>query len=221
MSLDAEEPLLNGVESKADSAYRTLRHRLIMHDIAPGEAINEAALSEELQLGRTPIREALKRLESDHLVVFYPRRGTFASHIDITELAAIAQMREVLEPLAARRAAELQGGQQRERIQETLAVVDGLNPRGDQRILLEHDLDVHRLIYRAIDNRHLAETLERLDDLATRIWRYVGERIPDMTDNIREHSEILHAILQGNADRAAELATDHVRRFEATVRSAL
>src|SRR5699024_11044247 len=93
-----------GKASLADRAYEILRHRLIMLDIAPGDAINEAALSQELEVGRTPIREALKRLESDHLVVSFPRRGTFASTVDLTDLSPISEMREVLEPSAARTA---------------------------------------------------------------------------------------------------------------------
>ncbi|MAO80463.1 MAG: GntR family transcriptional regulator, partial [Nocardioides sp.] len=79
--------------SLADRAYEALRHRLVMLDIAPGDVINEAALSAELEVGRTPIREALKRLEGAHLVVSYPRRGTFAANVDITDLAAITEMR--------------------------------------------------------------------------------------------------------------------------------
>ena len=94
-----------GQESLAERAYLQLRERLIMLAIAPGDPINEGLLAAELDIGRTPIREALKRLETDHLVVSYPRRGTFATIVDITELAAISEMRQLLEPLAARKAA--------------------------------------------------------------------------------------------------------------------
>ncbi|HJA39811.1 MAG TPA: GntR family transcriptional regulator, partial [Candidatus Brevibacterium intestinigallinarum] len=99
MSAAAETP--SGRTSLAEHAYEVLRHRLIMLDTAPGDPINEASLSAELGIGRTPIREALKRLEGEHLVVSYPRRGTFASSVDITDLAAITEMREALEPIAA------------------------------------------------------------------------------------------------------------------------
>ena len=76
-----------------------------MLEIAPGDPLNEGQLAAELGFGRTPLREALKRLETDHLVVSYPRRGTFATIVDITELAAISEVRQLLEPLAARKAA--------------------------------------------------------------------------------------------------------------------
>ncbi|MFT3797238.1 GntR family transcriptional regulator [Microbacterium sp.] len=207
-------------ESKSDRAYRELRHRLIMLDIQPGAAINEASLTGG-GLGRTPIREALKRLESDHLVVSYPRRGTFAANVDITDLAEIYEVRQLLEPLGARKAAEGISAQLRSEFEDLVTELRQASTEQDKRRLLELDLEAHRLIYRALDNRHLAETLERLDDLATRIWCLVQTRLPDFGDSIGEHINLLRAIMDGDADRAAELAADHVRHFEAVIRGAL
>ena len=102
-------PLLPPAEdeapSQAEAAYRQLRDKLIMLEIRPGEPINDGQLAAEFGSGRTPVREAIKRLEVDHLVVSYPRRGTFATNVDFTELADVSEVRELLEPLAARRAA--------------------------------------------------------------------------------------------------------------------
>lgn len=207
--------------SMAQSAYETIRHRLIMLDIAPGDAINEAGLSAELGVGRTPVREALKRLERDHLVVSFPRRGTFATNVDLTDLASISEMRLALEPLAARRAAAILGPEQRADFEEAIAAVTALDADDDPRRLIERDLAVHRLIYSATDNPHLKETLIRLDDLATRIWCLVLPRIPDVIGHIREHNDLLEAILSGEADRAGDLAADHIREFDSTVRAAL
>src|SRR5919206_2110265 len=92
--------------SLADKAYVAIRDRLIMLDIRPGDPIDDDALAKALGVGRTPVREALKRLEGDRLVVSYPRRGTFATSMDISDLAHISEIRVQLEPLAARRAAD-------------------------------------------------------------------------------------------------------------------
>ena len=92
--------------SLADKAYVAIRDRLIMLDIRPGEPIDDSELARELGVGRTPVREALKRLEGDRLVVSFSRRGTFATGMDIADLAHISDIRAQLEPLAARRAAE-------------------------------------------------------------------------------------------------------------------
>lgn len=210
-----------GQESLAERAYLQLRDRLIMLEIAPGEPINEGLLATELGIGRTPIREALKRLETDHLVVSYPRRGTFATIVDITELAAISEMRQLLEPLAARKAAAQASPELRRQLAGIAAEIDDLDADRGRKTLMEYDLEVHRSIYRATENHHLQETLVRLDNLATRIWCLVLDRVPGVVEHIREHAGLLHAIVDGDADRAEHLAADHVAHFEASVRAIL
>jgi len=80
-------------ELLADRAYAELRDRIVALVIAPGAPINEDALGRELEMGRTPVREAIKRLALENLVTVFPRRGTFASEINITDLAQISDVR--------------------------------------------------------------------------------------------------------------------------------
>jgi DNA-binding GntR family transcriptional regulator len=208
--------------SLAEEAYHLLRDRLVMLDIAPGAPINEAQLATELGIGRTPIRESLKKLELDHLVVSYPRRGTFATQVDITDLAEISEVRQVLEPLAARRAALMARPEVRAQLAakaQQIGLMSGSDD--DKRALMDEDIDVHRLIYRAAENRHLDETLVRLDNLATRIWCLVLDRLPSVSEHIKEHVGLLDAIVNREPDRAAALAEAHVRHFEQAIRSVL
>ncbi|TAP28926.1 GntR family transcriptional regulator [Arthrobacter sp. S41] len=192
-----------------------------MLDIAPGEPINEAALVQELNIGRTPLREALKRLEVDHLVHSYPRRGTFATRVDITELAAITEVRLALEPLAADRAAALGGGSLRAQIEQTLHAITNFKGDESRRTLMENDLAVHRLIYQAAANHHMEETLIRLDNLATRIWCLTLDRLPSIEEHIAEHQALLQAVLDQDPSTASELAREHIASFESSVRAVL
>src|SRR6476660_3398485 len=91
----------------SDRAYAAIRDRLIRLEIAPGAPIDEESLTGELGVGRTPVREAVRRLAMEGLVVIYPRRGTFATAINITSLSDITDVRLQLEPRAAERAAAL------------------------------------------------------------------------------------------------------------------
>src|SRR5919106_3542738 len=100
-------------ESLADRAYREIRDRLVMLDIRPGSPINEDQLGASLGIGRTPVREALKRLAYERLVVAFPRRGTFATDVNITDLALISEVRQHLEPIAAAAAARRASDQDR------------------------------------------------------------------------------------------------------------
>ncbi|GAA3562832.1 GntR family transcriptional regulator [Amycolatopsis ultiminotia] len=206
--------------SLADRAYTAIQDRLIMLDIPPMAPIEDGALSEEIGIGRTPVREALKRLELDRLVVSYPRRGTFATAVDITDLAYISEIRAQLEPLAARRAAVTVGQPVRT---ELAALADRIEAGDvhamDRRELMQWDLRVHRTMYRAAGNPHLEDTLVRYHNLATRIFCLFLERMAHFDRHVGEHVGLLRAIAVGNADRAEELARVHVTGFEKAVRA--
>src|SRR5215212_1374288 len=118
------ETLQLPTELLSDRAYAALRDRLVSLEIPPGAPIDEEALTGQLGVGRTPVREAIRRLALERLVVVYPRRGTFASEINITDLAAISDVRVQLEGHAARRAAERLTPDQREQLDALVAEID-------------------------------------------------------------------------------------------------
>jgi DNA-binding FadR family transcriptional regulator len=91
----------------------------------------------------------------------------------------------------------------------------------DRRELIRRDIEVHREIYRASGNPHLADTLGREDNLATRIWCLLIDRLPNLAGHVGEHSKLLAAIADGAADKAAQLALDHVTGFDAAIRAVL
>ena len=107
-------------ELLADRAYAELRDRIVTLRIPPGAPIDEDVLGRELEMGRTPVREAIKRLALENLVTVFPRRGTFASEINITDLAHISDVRTQLEAHAAARAAERLTDPQRAELEQLL-----------------------------------------------------------------------------------------------------
>ena len=208
--------------SLADRAYVAIRDRLIMLDIRPGDPIDDDELSKALGVGRTPVREALKRLEGDRLVVSYPRRGTFATGMDISDLAHISEIRAQLEPLAARRAAERAARTSHAELEELASQIEQLDvARIDPTELMRWDLAVHRAIYRAAANPHLEDVLIRYDNLATRIFCLFLDRLPTVDEHVGEHVELLRAIAAGDADRADDLAREHVLGFERASRAVI
>jgi DNA-binding GntR family transcriptional regulator len=210
------------VTSLADRAYVAIRDRLIMLDIRPGDPIDDDELAKDLGVGRTPVREALKRLEVDRLVVSYPRRGTFATGMDISDLAHISEIRAQLEPLAARRAAERASRSGHAELDELATRIERLEVTGiDRAELMRWDLAVHRAIYRAAGNPHLEDVLIRYDNLATRIFCLFLDRLPTVDAHVGEHVELLRAIAAGDADRADALAREHVLGFERAIRAVI
>ena len=208
--------------SMADRAYAVIRDRLIMLDIRPNDPIDDGGLAQELGIGRTPVREALKRLEVDRLVVAYARRGTFATGVDIADLAGISEIRAQLEPLAARRAAERASRSIRAELNDLATRTEALDIGALNRSeLMRWDMTVHRAIYRAAGSPHLEDVLIRYDNLATRIFCLFLDQLPTVDEHVGEHTELLRAIAAGQVDRAEELAREHVLGFERAVRAAI
>lgn len=209
-------------ESLADRAYREIRDRLVMLDIPPGHPINEDELAGSLGIGRTPVREALKQLRYERLVVAYPRRGTFATDVNITDLAHISEVRQHLEPVAAASAALRATDQERASLGDLAESLRSEEvSRMDPRDLMRVDLEAHRALYAATHNPHLEDTLIRYDNLANRIWCLFIHRLPGMAGHIGEHAPLLEMVVAGDADAAAKLARDHVLHFEREVRALL
>ncbi len=205
--------------SLAELAYLSIRDRLLMLEIKPGEPINEDRLGTELGLGRTPIREALKRLEGERLVVAFPRRGTFATDVNISDLAHISEVRRILEPMATSAAAHRVTETDRVTLtdlRDQLTTQQGAEGNVD---LLKMDLGVHRAIYRCVHNPFLEDTLVRYDNLATRIWCVFLPRLSGMAGHVDEHVPLLTAVINGDAETAAELAHQHVTGFERAIRA--
>ncbi|MBW8093855.1 GntR family transcriptional regulator [Streptomyces hygroscopicus subsp. hygroscopicus] len=208
--------------SLAERAYRAIRDRLVMLEIRPGAPINEEQLAQSLGVGRTPVREALKRLQYERLITTYPRRGTFATDVNITDLAHISEVRQELEPLAAAQAARRATAADRAALtalRRELRDAAGRPP--DAAGLMSLDLKVHRAVYAATHNPYLADTLIRHDNLATRIWCLFIDRLSDMAGHVEEHGPLIEAIVGGDPDTAARLARGHVVNFERAVREAI
>lgn len=209
-------------KSLADVAYENIRDRLLTLKIRPGDLVNDDLLAKDLGVGRTPVREALKRLELDRLVVSYPRRGTFATRVEVTDLAFISEIRTQLEPLAASRAARVATEAARERLRAVMRAVETFDIASASAVeTLQLDAQVHQGIYAAAANPHLEDVLIRYDNLATRIWCMVLDRLPDLSRHVHEHVDLLRAVIDGDEAKSAELARAHVIGFEHAIREAL
>jgi DNA-binding GntR family transcriptional regulator len=203
----------------ADRAYVELRDQIVTLAIPPGAPINEESLGRELQLGRTPLREAIKRLALENLVAVYPRRVTVVTEINITDLAHISDVRGQLEGHAAYRAAERLTPVQRDQLD---ALVDEIEAAaGGAQQLMELDARIHRFVYGCAGNPYLRDTLERYLNLSLRIWYLVLGRLPHLFERVHEHQELLRAIRDGDAPGARSIAAAHVARFETEIRGVL
>jgi DNA-binding GntR family transcriptional regulator len=208
-------------ELLADRAYDELRDRLVTLRIAPGSPIDEDEIGAELGMGRTPVREAIKRLALENLVTVFPRRGTFASEINITDLAYVSDVRSQLEAHAAYRAAQRMTPALRQELEALLDELGRSLGGDDQSALMSLDTRIHRFIYRCSGNPYLEETAGRYLNLSLRIWYLVIDRLPHLFARVHEHEELLRAIGAGQAERARDAVAEHIEIFEQEIRSVL
>jgi DNA-binding GntR family transcriptional regulator len=216
----ARRPRLAEAGSLADRAYVAIRELIVTLQLPPGSAIREPELVARLGIGRTPVREALRRLALERLVEVYPRRGMFVTTVDVRDLARLCEVRAVLEPEAARLAAERAT---RRDLEEFAALIEELHVprRRDDPALMELDERIHRTIYRTTHNQLLEETLDWYYTHALRIWMLALHRTEALRGAVLEHAELLEAIARGNGARAATLMREHVEHFESAMHDAL
>jgi DNA-binding GntR family transcriptional regulator len=203
-------------ERLVDQAYRQIRDAIVALRLQPGAPLDEKALSDSLDLGLTPIRDALKRLTLEKLAVTYPRRGTYVSRINIADEARLTEVRVELEGLAASLAAERATKAQRDTLLELLRDLEsGSLERADH---TEMDARVHRAIYAAAHNEYLESTLNQYANLAMRIWNYGLEGLQAVGEHVESQRAVVEAIVRGDAPTARMAAEQHLRGFSDEVR---
>lgn len=221
----AEHPQLRTVvlpraHSQGERAYLLIRDQIVTLKLKPGSVIEETRLRSDLQLGRTPIREALQRLAHENLVSFVPHRGTFVTDINITDLGRITEVRVELEGYGARLAAERAGPGERAAMEALISELEGLDA-GDYHTLMQLDQRIHRLIYQAARNQFLQDALEQYFNLSLRVWFLVLDRGVRLKEAVQEHRDLLDAIVSRDAARAESAMRRHVIGFEEAIRAVL
>ena len=214
---DSREPLT----SLQERAYLDLRDQIIRLEIQPGALLQEDELMRTLGVGRTPIRDAIKRLHHERLVVILPRRGTLVSEINITHLAQLAEVRVPNEGLAASLAAARATDAERERCQSLISELEKLDKSTPHTRVVELDREVHELIHQATHNPFLEDTLRQQYNLSLRLWFLVLDRVLRIDELVRDHRALLNAIRRGRSPQAQEIAQQHVSELEQAIRGAI
>ena len=213
------QPEADAATSLSDQAYYRLREMIVTLELAPGSAINERDLMERTGLGRTPIREALRTLANEQLVEIFPRRGVLVAGVNAGDLAGLSEVRRLLEPPAARAAAERRTPADRAITEQLLAELADAD--GDERSLIDLDQRIHRHVYRCTHNPFLMAALGEHYLLSLRIWFLALDRVETLGDAVREHRDLLEAIRDGDADGAQAAMLRHISGFEQAIRTVL
>lgn len=214
IKLDSYQPLREVVCESLREAIRTGK-------LKPGERLMEIQLSEELGVSRTPVREAIRKLEQEGYIVMMPRRGAYVANMSIRDVNEIFEIRTALESLSNGLAAERITAEELETLQRLLVQIGRYIKEGDMDRIVETDIKFHDLLYQASRNQRLEGIISNLREQLTR-FRTLSMSYPGRLEaTLEEHRAMVDAIAQGNMEAAQQAAERHMERSEQALMDAM
>ena len=194
---------------EADRA-QARQHVGLLHDLVD----QEVELADDMGVSRTPIREAIRKLEKEGLVSIEPRRGAYASDVSIKDMVDVLEVREFLEGMAAGLAAKKITEEEVERIRTATAAYKKAVESGNTEEIIKEDEIFHKLIVDCSGNKTLIQMINQIQELALRFRYIYYEDFSRYKNMPYEHQEIMDAIVSGDAEKAREKADSHVLRLK-------
>lgn len=211
------------VKSNGDTlknhAYNVIRGKIMNCELEPGAPISEHDLIEELGISRTPIREALSRLEAEHLVSIFPKRGIFVTEVSLKDVMDIYMLRETIEPIAARLAAS---SIDREKLLDLKSRYYDVESHHDLQTYIDADLEFHRLVAVSTGNLYLEQILTNLyaQNSRTRIISKVRNKAHE-AEAWAEVKAIINALMEADPALSEDLMKKHVHNGNIAALAAL
>lgn len=206
LKLDSYQPL-------REIVFETLREAIIQGRLKPGERLMEIQLAEDLGVSRTPVREAIRKLELEGFLVMVPRKGAYVADISVKDITDIFEVRAALEALAAGLAAERVTEDELDQLERALIHLSEASAN-DLETVVKTDTSFHELIYKASRNQRLLQIVKHLQEQIQR-FRTASLGRPGRTRiAIEEHRKIVEAISERNVELAQTLAREHIENAE-------
>lgn len=208
---------LDNYKPLRELVFESLREAIISGLLPPSERLMEIQLAEEMGVSRTPVREAIRKLELEGLVVMIPRKGAYVAGMSIKDIVDVFEIRGALEGLAAELASERVTDEELESMERYLVKISEEIESGDLSKVVETDTDFHTLIYKASRNARLSQIISNLREQIQR-FRTTSLSFPGrMKIALEEHRKIVEAISSRDGELARKLAQEHIENAENTM----
>ncbi|MFZ7121413.1 MAG: GntR family transcriptional regulator [Eubacteriaceae bacterium] len=194
--------------------FSTMREAIINGDFKPGQRLMEVQLAEQMGVSRTPVREAIRKLELEGLVIMVPRKGAYVAGISTEDVKEVVEIRSVLEGLAAKLAAQRGNEEDVEKLKEVLTNFEKATLDNNTIDLINYDSDFHDIIYKAAKNSKLIQMINGLKEQVQRFRVAYFTQFQNVEILLKEHRKLLNAIVDKDADLARELAEKHIATTE-------
>ena len=198
--------------------YEVLRETILTGKLKPGEKITEVEIAEELNVSRTPVREAIRMLELEELLVIVPQRGVFVAGIKSTkQIDDIFQVRAELEGLAAFLTAQNISDEQIFKLNNYIKSLKECIEDNDLQRCIEIDISFHQVIYETSENKWLQKLLDSLFEQITRFRSRSLAQKGRMKAALEEHQQLSEALSERKPEKAKKLAREHIERARESV----
>lgn len=212
---------LDNYKPLREIVFETLREAIINGTLEPKERMMEIQLAEEMGVSRTPVREAIRKLELEGFVVMIPRKGAYVASISIKDIADVFEIRSALESLAAGLAAERITEEEMEQLERHLVRTIECSEGNDMPALIEADTEFHDTLYRASRNERLVQIVSNLREQIQR-FRTTSLSTPGrLKFAMDEHKKLVEAISERNIELAQNLAREHIENAENSILNAM
>ncbi|HHV96332.1 MAG TPA: GntR family transcriptional regulator [Clostridiaceae bacterium] len=212
---------LNNYKPLREVIFSTLREAIIMGELKPGERLMEVQLAEKMGVSRTPVREAIRKLELEGLVVMIPRRGAHVARLTEKDIMDVLEVRATLDGLATALATERINEDEIKELKHVQSQLENYVEKGNLQGVIKKDIEFHDVIYKASKNDKL---MQIANNLREQVYRFRVIYLKDFGNNeevIREHNEICSAILSRDPNLARESAHKHIKSQESAILNAL
>ena len=200
-----------------DVVFNTLRKAILTGQLKPGERLMEVHLASRLGVSRTPIREAIRKLELEGLVIMIPRRGAEVARITEKSLKDVLEVRRALDALSVELACDRITQEDISRLLEACRAFERAVREGDASVIASEDVALHDIIVEATGNVRLQQLVNNLSEQMYR-FRFVYIKEESQHDNlIAEHREIYESIVSRDKERAAAAARLHIDNQERSI----
>ncbi len=199
--------------------FTTMREAIINGDFKPGQRLMEVQLAEQMGVSRTPVREAIRKLELEGLVVMVPRKGAYVAGLSSEDVKEVLEIRAVLEGLAASLAAKNASAADIEQLQEIVEKFKVAAEEKDVVKLINFDSDFHDVMYRASKNKKLIQLISALREQVQRFRVAYFTKIRSTQTLIEEHKDLVSSIVNNEPDRARAIAEKHISTTEKLITS--
>lgn len=197
--------------------FNTLRRAILRGELVPGQRLMEIQLAEKMGVSRTPVREAIRKLELEGLVVMIPRKGAEVAHISGKNLRDVLEVRRALEELAGELACKRMTEEELKQLEKANHKFISVLGSDDITVIAQADETFHGLIYQATENDRL---IQMVNHLREQMYRYRIEHIKDRSQRkllVQEHQEIMRALSARDVEATRRTIRNHINKQEITV----